>query len=151
MKTLVPLMTILAAVVAFSVSPAAADEIPLKITAHNLQCSLNQNGTAVNCTGKFSGLANTTTLVVVSAGFTCTNKAGNVVQGQSGGQQAFPTVQNGQITFDVTTGSVSDKCTHADGHQACFDTTATIQVFQNNQLVDTEVVPIAGTSPTCQP
>jgi hypothetical protein len=47
------------------------------------------------------------------------------------------------VTFNVTTSSTSDKCTHADGHTATFATCATIDVFQGGQLVFTECVPIS--------
>jgi hypothetical protein len=123
--------------------PASASSlIDLKISDHGTTCMLANNGTAVECVGKLSGLGSTTTNIEVVASFTCTNKAGNTVVGQSGGQSGPITPQNGQVTFDVTTASVSDKCTSADGHTASFGPSATINVYQNGQLVFTEQVPI---------
>ena len=123
--------------------PAAAYGLdPLKITDHGTTCFVTSDDNAVECAGKLSGLGSTTTNIEVLAGFTCTNKAGNTVVGQSGGQSGPITPQNGQVTFDVTTASVADKCTHADGHTVSFGPTATINVFQNGELVFTEQVPI---------
>ena len=123
--------------------PAAALGLdPLKISDHGTTCFVTSDDNGVECAGKLSGLGSTTTNIEVLAGFTCTNKAGNTVVGQSGGQSGPITPKNGQVTFDVTTGSVSDKCTHADGHTVAFGPTATINVFQNGQLVFTEQVPI---------
>jgi hypothetical protein len=115
----------------------------LKISDHGTTCAVTSDGNAVNCIGKLSGLGSTTTTIEVLAGFTCTNKAGNTVVGQSGGQSGPIQPQNGQVTFNVTTGSVSDKCSHADGHTPSFGPTATINVYQNGQLVFTEQVPIS--------
>ena len=114
----------------------------LKVTDHGTTCAVTSDGSSVNCIGKLSGLGSQTTVIEVRAGFTCTNKAGNTVVGQSGGQSAPITPQNGQVTFNVTTKSVADKCTHADGHTVSFGPTATINVFQGGTLVFTEQVPI---------
>src|ERR687887_215827 len=114
----------------------------LKITDHGTTCAVTSDGNSVNCIGKLSGLGSTTTTIEVIAPFTCTNKAGNTVVGQSGGQSGPIQPQNGQVTFNVTTASVADKCTHADGHMVSFGPSATINVFQNGQLVFTEQVPI---------
>jgi hypothetical protein len=122
---------------------ASADLGDLKITDHGTTCALTSDGNAVNCIGKLSGLGSTTTNIEVLASFTCTNNAGNTVVGQSGGQSGPITPQNGQVTFNVTTASVADKCTHADGHTASFGPTATINVYQNGQLVFTEQIPIS--------
>src|SRR5919197_6651042 len=89
--------------------PGAAMSLdPLKISDHGTTCFLTNGGTAVECAGKLSGLGSTTTTIEILAGFTCTNKAGNTVVGQSGGQSGPIQPQNGQVTFNVTTGSVSD-------------------------------------------
>jgi hypothetical protein len=139
MKRLIMVTAVLAAVAL----PSAAYSLdPLKISDHGTTCTVTSDGNAVNCIGKLSGLGSTTTNIEVVAGFTCTNKAGNTVVGQSGGQSGPIQPQNGQVTFNVTTASVSDKCTHADGHTVSFGPTATINVFQNGQLVFTEQVPI---------
>src|SRR5919201_5061701 len=138
MRRLVILATLVAALPA---STLALGET-LKISDHGTTCTVTSDGNAVNCIGKLSGLGSTTTNIEVIAPFTCTNKAGNTVVGQSGGQSGPIQPQNGQVTFNVTTASVADKCTHADGHTVSFGPSATINVFQNGQLVFTEQIPI---------
>ena len=142
MKRLIILTTVVAALV--GAGTAFADL--LKITDHGTTCSVvtvSDGGQAVNCIGKLSGLGSATTDIQVSAGFTCTNKAGNTVVGQSSGTSGPIQPQNGQVTFNVTTSSTSTaKCTNADGHQATFAPCATINVIQGGQVVFTECVPI---------
>ena len=116
----------------------------LKVTDHGTTCAVTSDGSSVNCIGKLSGLGSSTTTIEVLAGFTCTNKAGNIVVGQSGGQSAPITPQNGQVTFNVTTNPAdTDKCSRADGHTPSFGPTATINVYQNGKLVFTEQIPIS--------
>ena len=142
MKRLIILTTVVAALV--GAGTAFADL--LKITDHGTTCSVvttSDGGQAVNCIGKLSGLGSATTDIQVSAGFTCTNKAGNTVVGQSAGSSGPITPQNGQVTFNVLTSSTSTaKCTNADGHTATFAPCATINVIQGGQVVFTECVPI---------
>ena len=135
-------LVILATLVAALAVPSLAFGDLLKISDHGTTCTVTSDGNSVNCIGKLSGLGSTTTTIEVIAPFTCTNKAGNTVVGQSGGQSGPIQPQNGQVTFNVTTASVADKCTHADGHTVSFGPFATINVFQNGQLVFTEQVPI---------
>jgi hypothetical protein len=136
-----------AVVVAALAVPMYASGDLLKVSDHGTTCSVvtaADGGQAVNCIGKLSGLGSQTTVIDVSAGFTCTNKAGNTVVGQSSGSSGPIQPQNGQVTFNVTTSSTSaSKCEHADGHTATFAMCATINVFQGNQLVFTECVPIS--------
>jgi hypothetical protein len=139
MKRILLLVGVLAAL---ALPASALGLFDLKITDHGTTCFVTSDGNAVECVGKLSGLGSTTTSIEVVTGFTCTNKAGNTVVGQSAGQSGAIQPQNGQVTFDVTTASVSDKCTHADGHTVTFGPSATINVFQNGQLVFTEQVPI---------
>ena len=136
----------IAAVLAFMALPAvAAADLNLKITDHGTTCSVTSNNT-VECIGKLSGLGSTTTDIRVLAGFTCFNKPGNVVHGQSGGESGPINPQNGQVTFDVFTSATTGPggCTTSDGHTVCFDATATINVVQNGEIVFTEQVPISG-------
>jgi hypothetical protein len=140
MRRLIALICLAAALAFPAVTYAVLD---LKITDHGTTCAVTADGNAVECIGKLSGLGSTTTTIDVLAGFTCTNKAGNTVVGQSGGSSGPIQPQNGQVTFDVSTTSVSDKCTHADGHTVSFGATATINVYQNGQLVFTEQIPIS--------
>src|ERR671936_161089 len=127
MKRMIMLVTVIAALAV----PSYAFGDLLKVSDHGTTCAvvtLADGGQAVNCIGKLSGLGSATTTIDVSAGFTCTNKAGNTVVGQSAGTSGPIQPQNGQVTFNVTTSSTSDKCTHADGHTATFATCATIDV-----------------------
>ena len=143
MKRLITATTVLALLIStLVVLPGLASADLLKITDHGTTCTVTADNNAVNCIGKLSGLGSTTTTIEVLAPFTCTNKAGNTVVGQSGGQSGPIQPQNGQVTFNVTTQSVADKCTHADGHTVSFSPTATINVYQNGQLVFTEQIPI---------
>ena len=140
-------MTMFVAVIAALAVPSFAVGDLLKVSDHGTTCSVvtaSDGGQAVNCIGKLSGLGSATTVINVSAGFTCTNKAGNTVVGQSAGSSGPITPQNGQVTFNVTTGSTSSsQCQHADGHTATFAPCATINVYQGNDLVFTECVPIS--------
>ena len=144
MKRLIMLTALVAAV---ALPGAALGLDPLKISDHGTTCTVvtaSDGGQAVNCIGKLSGLGSATTEIQVSAGFTCTNKAGQTVVGQSGGTSGPIQPQNGQVTFNVTTSSTdASKCTHADGHTATFAPCATIEVFQGGPTpVFTECVPI---------
>jgi hypothetical protein len=130
MKRLIMLAALVTAVALPAAALALGDD--LKITDQGTTCTAVNNGTAVNCIGKYSGLGNISTATInVSADYTCKNKAGNTVVGQSAGSSGPITVHNGQVTFNVTTSSVSDKCTNADGHTATF-TTATISIVDSN-------------------
>jgi hypothetical protein len=135
-------LLLVAALVGVFVLPASAAATILKVTDHNTTCAVVNNGTAVNCSGKLTGLGSSTTQIEVLANFTCTNKAGNTVVGQSAGQSAPITPDNGQVTFSVTTASTRDRCTRSDDHRASFGPSATINVYQNGVLVFTEQVPI---------
>jgi hypothetical protein len=141
-------LIILVAVIAALAVPSYAFSDLLKVSDHGTTCSVvtvADGGQAVNCIGKLSGLGSATTTINVSAGFTCTNKAGNTVVGQSAGSSGPIQPQNGQVTFNVTTGSTStSKCESADGHVATFAPCATIDVFQGGPTpVFTECVPIS--------
>lgn len=138
------LIALIVLATALAIPTAASAVLDLKISDHGTTCTVTADGNAVECIGKLSGLGSTTTTIEVITAFTCTNRAGNTVVGQSGGQSGPIQPQNGQVTFDVTTASVSDKCTHADGHTVSFGGSATINVYQNGQLVFTEQIPITG-------
>ena|SRR2546422_714580 len=136
MRRLIALICLAAALVFPAVTFADLD---LKISDHGTTCTVVNND-HVNCIGKLSGLGSTTTNIEVVADFTCTNKSGNTVVGQSGGQSGPITPQNGQVTFNVDTASVSDKCSHADAHQPNFGLGATIIVSQNGREVFREFI-----------
>jgi hypothetical protein len=142
MKRLIMFVAVIAALAV----PSYAFSDLLKVTDHGTTCSIvntADGGQAVSCIGKLSGLGSQTTTINISAGFTCTNKAGNTVVGQSGGTSGPLQPQNGQVTFSVVgTSTTESKCNHADGHTATFGPCATIDVFQGGQLVFTECVPI---------
>src|SRR5919108_1869401 len=130
MKRLVMLTTLLAAL---AVPSAALSLEDLKITDQGTTCRAVNNGTAVNCIGKYTGIgaSYSTVSIEIKADYTCTNKAGNTVVGQSASSSGPIEVRNGQVTFNETTSSVSDKCTKADDHTATF-TTATISIVDAN-------------------
>jgi hypothetical protein len=136
MRRLIALICLAAALVFPAATYAVLD---LKISDHGTTCAVI-NDDHVNCIGKLSGLGSTTTTIEVLADFTCTNKPGNTVVGQSGGQSGPITPQNGQVTFNVDTASVSSRCSTSDDHTPSFGAFATINVYQNGQLVFTEKV-----------
>jgi hypothetical protein len=86
---------------------AAADIIDLKVTDHGTSCFTTNNGTAVECVGKWSGLGSQTTVFTVTAPFTCTNNGGNTPPGQTATGSQTVTPSNGAFSFDVTTSSVN--------------------------------------------
>ena len=141
MRRLIALVALLGLLAVPATALALGDD--LKITDHGTTCAVTSDGTAVNCIGKLSGLGSTTTTIEVLAPFTCQNKPGNTVVGQSGGQSGPIEPKNGQVTFNVTTESTASRCTSSDGHTATFGATATINVYQNGVLVFTEQVPIS--------
>jgi hypothetical protein len=113
----------------------------LKVSDHGTTCSvvnLGGGNFGVNCQGKLSGLGSQTTTITVTASFGCTNRGGNNPPGQVSGQSEPITPENGQVTFNVTTGGAS--C--PDRMQPFFGPTATITVFQGGTLVFSEQVPI---------
>jgi hypothetical protein len=88
------------------------------------------------CSGKLAGLGTKPTNVEIDAAFTCTNRGGNQPGGLASGQSGPITPRGGQITFDVCTqgGGCPDDMTPTFG-------TATINVFQNGNLVFSATVP----------
>jgi hypothetical protein len=138
MKRLITITTLLFAV--GLPSAAYGIEPPLKISDHGTRCKVVSvsGGYAVECAGKLSGLGSTTTTIALQAAFACTNRGGNQPPGQVSGQSEPITPNNGQVTFDVTTGAGS--C--PDQMRPTFGPTATINVYQNGVLVFTEAVPI---------
>src|SRR5438046_2374016 len=92
--------------VAMSVSGAAtADEIPLKVSLSNQQCT--QNSGALTCTGSLTGLGGQSIDVTVTSGFACVNQGGNQPPGQVSGTETGIPVRNGNATFTVTTSAAS--------------------------------------------
>src|SRR5919109_3488490 len=106
MKRLIVMAALLAAV---AIPSAALSLDDLKITDQGTTCTVTPDGSQVNCIGKYSGLGNNYGIVTinVSADYTCKNKAGQTVVGQSGGSSGPIEVHNGQVTFNVLTTSVS--------------------------------------------
>jgi hypothetical protein len=101
-------------------------------------CTVSAGGTQLECAGKLAGLGKAPTNVEVVADFNCTNRGGNQPPGQASGQSGPIQPSGGQITFDVTTTAAG--C--PDDMTPTFGSTATINVFQGNQLVFTAEVPI---------
>src|SRR5205823_5758885 len=117
-------LLLLTAALAVLVPSVALGDLPLKITDHGTTCVRVNNGTAVECAGKLSGLGGSTANVTVTVSFACTNRGGNQPPGQASGQSGPIPVQNGQLTFDVTTSSA--RC--PDDMAPTFGPTATISV-----------------------
>jgi hypothetical protein len=90
------------------------------------------------CSGKVAGLGQAPTVVNVTAAFTCENRGGNQPPGLASGQSAPITPRGGQITFtDVcAVGSCPDQMTPS------FGPNATINIFQNGNLVFSATIPI---------
>jgi hypothetical protein len=113
------LITVVALLVFIALpAAAAADLIELKVTDHGTSCFTVNNGTAVECTGKWSGLGSQTTVFTVTAPFTCENNGGNFPPGQAATGQQTVNPTNGAFSFDITTSSVSKSC--PDGMKPTF-------------------------------
>jgi hypothetical protein len=100
--------------------------------------SCTVTGGQLCCSGKLAGLGTKPTSVEVDAAFTCTNRGDHEPGGLASGQSGPITPRSGQITFDVCTqgGSCPDQMTPTFG-------TATINVFQNGNLVFSATVPVS--------
>jgi hypothetical protein len=96
-------------------------------------------GERVCCSGKIAGLGPAPTTVQVSANFNCVNPAGMQPGGLASGQSAPITPRGGQITFtNVCTGGAD--C--PPPMTPSFGGSATINVFQGNDLVFSATIPI---------
>lgn len=125
---------------ALAVFPAtAAGDLILKVSDHGSTCFVTNSGSAVECTGKLSGLGSSTTNITVTVPAGCTNNGGNNPPGQASGSSGPIQPQNGQVVYDVTTGSL--RC--PDDMTPFFGPTATITVTQGGVTVFTEQVPIS--------
>jgi hypothetical protein len=131
------MVTIMTALLGAAAFQSAVFALDIHLNNKNVVCHLTSTGDGVHCFGTITGLgnlANQTIDAFVTVDFTCTNKAGNVVVGQSAGQQSDITVdRNGNAYIDVTTGSVKNHgCVFSDGHTANFGKFATIHIFDQN-------------------
>jgi hypothetical protein len=99
-----------------------------------------QVGTQVCCSGKLAGLGTAPTNVEVDAAFQCTNRGGNQPGGLASGESGPIPPSGGNITF-------TDVCTSAgrcpDQMTPTFGPTATINVFQNGNLIFSATVPLS--------
>jgi hypothetical protein len=109
MKRMIVLLLSLGAAIALAVSMsgvATADEISLRVTLNNQQCTQNANG-SLTCTGSLTGLGGQSISVTVTSGFACLNRGGNQPPGQVSGTENNIPVRNGNATFNVTTSAAS--------------------------------------------
>ena len=108
MKRMIVFLLSLGAAIALAASmggAATADDIALKVTLNNQQCT-NTNG-SLTCTGSLTGLGGQSISVTVTSGFACMNQGGNQPPGQVSGTETNIPVRNGNATFNVTTGQAS--------------------------------------------
>ncbi|HYZ78786.1 MAG TPA: hypothetical protein VE596_15585 [Gaiellaceae bacterium] len=106
---MIVLLLSLGAAIALAVSMsgvATADEISLRVTLNNQQCTQNANG-SLTCTGSLTGLGGQSISVTVTSGFACLNRGGNQPPGQVSGTENNIPVRNGNATFNVTTSAAS--------------------------------------------
>ena len=89
------------------------------------------------CSGKVAGLGTAPTVVQITAQFQCENRGGNQPPGQASGRSEPITPRGGQITFGVCT---SGNC--PDQMEPTFGGVATINIFQNGNLVFSAGIPI---------
>jgi hypothetical protein len=109
MKRLIVSLLSLGAAIALAVSMsgvATADEIPLKVTLSNQQCTQNPDN-SLTCTGSLTGLGGQFIDVTVTSGFGCVNRGGNQPPGQVSGTETNIPVRNGNAQFTVTTNPAS--------------------------------------------
>jgi hypothetical protein len=122
----------------------AALAVPKVTSAGNVHFigtpTCSQVGSQLCCSGKVAGLGTAPTNVVINATFSCTNQGGNQPPGQASGQSGPITPRGGQITF-------TNICTAAgrcpDTMTPTFGPNATINIFQNNNLVFSATVPVS--------
>jgi len=97
-----------------------------------------QSGGQLCCSGKLAGVGSAPTNVEIDAQFQCTNRGGSQPGGLASGQSGPIQPRSGQITFTnvCASGSCPDQMTPT------FGGTATINVFQGNNLVFSATVPI---------
>ena len=101
--------------------------------------TFNANDGALTATGKVAGLGNRDVTIVLEATgvTTCRNRGGNVPPGQTetvSGQVSNLRPENGQVTFSVTTASVSNPCPDRMAPNTTF-TSATLTIFQGGRVV----------------
>ena len=155
MKRYLPLVA-LAAVAALAFPSAAAAQSGHFVGTQ----TCTDIGTQVQCNGKVAGLGGTTFTITVQAAGTatveCANPAGNVAPGQAfsftaaGSSGPFATPRNGQAKYTVTTtapsapaGSCPNPKWTATVTDVAFTTTATITLFEDSTVSDSETVPIS--------
>ena len=96
------------------------------------------DGEDLCCSGKVAGLGRAPTTVEVDAPFSCRNRGGNEPGGLASGASAPITPRGGQITFDVCT--MGPGC--PDRMAELFGPNATINIFQNGNLVFSATIPV---------
>ena len=131
------LLTVMATALTSVALQGAGFALDVHLNNKSVECHVTTTGDGVHCFGTITGLGNLADQTInafVTVDFTCTNKAGNPVVGQSAGQQSNITVdRNGNAYIDVTTSSVKQHgCTFSDGHTASFGRFATIRIFDQS-------------------
>jgi hypothetical protein len=115
--------------------------LPALASARNIHFvgtpSCSSVGEQLCCSGKLAGLGTAPTVVQILANFTCTNRGGNNPPGQASGQSAPIPPRGGNIEFNVCTAGAD--C--PDDMVPSFGSGATINVFQNDNLVFSATVP----------
>lgn len=96
------------------------------------------DGENLCCSGKVAGLGTAPTTVSVDAPFSCRNRGGHEPGGLASGQSEPITPRGGQITFDVCTAGPG--C--PDRMDEIFGPNATINIFQNGNLVFSATIPV---------
>jgi hypothetical protein len=96
-------------------------------------------GTQLCCSGKVAGLGTAPTTVQVVSSFECVNRGQHTPPGQASGSTGPIPPSGGQITFSVC----ASGSTCPDDMTPEFGATATLNIFQNGNLVFSATIPVS--------
>ena len=99
-----------------------------------------QSGGQLCCSGKLAGVGSAPTNVEIDAQFQCTNRGSNQPGGLASGQSGPIQPRSGQITFSNVC-TAQGRC--PDQMTPTFGPSATINVFQNGNLVFSATIPVS--------